>query len=181
MSIIYLDVETTGLDPNRHHIWEMAYAVDGKPISSCVVPHSRVGADEKALEVGQYFERITSLPTSPTFEMALATDLEGNTLCAANPAFDASFLKARWGHTPWRYRLLDIEAYAMGALGYDVPQGLKTIAADLRELGHEIPEPDHTAAGDVATLRECHWALQGIYADRTPTTDNTAATPKEHA
>ena len=51
----------------------------------------------------------------------------------------------------------------MGALGYDTPKGLKDIAADLRGRGHEIPEPDHSAAADVATLRACHLALRSIY------------------
>jgi len=163
MSLIYLDTETTGLDPLRHHIWEMAYAVDDGPVDSAIVPHTIVGADLDALMVGQYDQRVGMYPVSRQFEMGLAADLDGNTLVAANPAFDAGFLKARWGKAPWKYRLFDIEAYAMGALGYEIPQGLKTIAHDLRADDWGIPEPDHTAAGDVATLRACHEALRAIY------------------
>jgi hypothetical protein len=167
VSIVYLDTETTGLDPAIHEVWEMAWAVDDGPIRQSFLAHSGISADPKALEVGGYGARWPSRLTHHEPEVAELTAvlaLTGNTFCAANPAFDAAFLRARWGKTPWKYRLFDIEAYAMGALGYEIPQGLKTIAADLQSLGHhDIPKPDHTAAGDVATLRACHLALKSIY------------------
>jgi hypothetical protein len=93
--------------------------------------------------------------------------LDGNTLVAANPAFDASFLRARWGVAPWRYRMLDLETYAMPAFDWDAPKGLKDIAQALRDEAFPIPEPDHSAGADVETLRACHLALREIYgADR---------------
>lgn len=166
MSITYLDCETTGLDPNIHEVWEIAYAVDDGPIRADVVAHSLISADDTALEINGYKKRTNHLPTIKDaflFEDEVFGALDQRTLIAANPAFDAAFLRARWGITPWKYRLFDIEAYAMGALGYEIPQGLKTIAADLTERGHDIPTPDHTAAGDVATLRACHLALKEEY------------------
>lgn len=81
----------------------------------------------------------------------------------ANPAFDAAFLTARWGTAPWHFRLLDVEAYAMGALGYDRPRGLTTICDDLRAHGFDIPVPGHSAAADVAATRAAFRALQGLY------------------
>ena len=84
--------------------------------------------------------------------------LRNATLVAANPHFDASFLRRRWGHAPWKYRLLDIEAYAMGALNLIEPKGLAYIA---EKLG--VDAPDHTAAGDVWCLRECFGRLSDIY------------------
>lgn len=83
----------------------------------------------------------------------------------ANPAFDAAFLTARWGTAPWHLRLLDVEAYAMGALGYDRPRGLATITQDLRARGFEIPVPDHSAAADVAATRAAFYALRRIYGE----------------
>ena len=162
MTLVYIDTETTGLDPDRHEVWELAYAVDNGPILSGVVAHSLRYADPTALAMNGYNDRGV-VPVPSDVESICRSALDGATLVAANPAFDASFLRARWGVTPWRYRMLDVEAYAMGALGYDVPKGLKQIADDLRALGHEIPAPDHSAAADVATLRACHLALAAIY------------------
>ena len=162
MTLIYLDTETTGLDPERHEVWELAYAVNNGPILSGVVRHSLRYADSKALEVGGYDPRGV-VATYSDVEDLCRRALEGATIVGANPAFDTSFLRARWGITPWAYRLLDIEAYAMPALYLDRPRGLAFIAQWLGARGYDIPEPDHTAAGDVATVRACHQALQVIY------------------
>jgi hypothetical protein len=65
---------------------------------------------------------------------------------------------------PWHYRKLDIESFAAAHMGlalYSKPPGLKEIATWLREAGNDIPWPDHTAAGDVATMRACYLALAG--------------------
>ena len=172
-TLVYLDVETTGLDPDVHHVWEIALAIDDGPIQSTMVSHWTYGADPEALKVSRYYERGgDALTTGGNPEQILAAEaieqtiyeaLHNTTLVGANPAFDAAFLRARWGTAPWHFRLLDIEAYAMGALGYDRPQGLAALSADLRARGFEIPSPDHTAAGDVATTRACHLALRDIY------------------
>lgn len=160
--LIFVDVETTGLDPNRHCVWEMAYAYEQGPVESSVVPHSIVSAEPKALEIGQYDKRSKQTGDVPgeVFEMTFASRLAGNTLVAANPAFDASFLAARWGGAVWHYRLLDVEAYAMGILGWDRPKGLREIAAELRADGIDIPKPDHSAGKDVEVLRACFLALR---------------------
>jgi hypothetical protein len=99
------------------------------------------------------------------------------TLVAANPAFDTSMLFGKvigrepWTSRarralrlpappapaePWAYRLLDIEAYAAGCFGWPKLGGLRTIREWLLTRGYAIPAPDHTAAGDVATLRAAH-------------------------
>lgn len=166
-TLAYVDTETTGLDPNLHDVWEIACAIDDGPIHSAIVAHSLTFADSEALEVSRYYDRTGGgePPTETTrwFESALQRRLAGVTLVGANPAFDAAMLTARWGHAPWHFRLLDIEAYAMGALGYDRPRGLATITRDLCARGFEIPEPDHSAAADVAATRACHLALVDLY------------------
>lgn len=168
MSLVYLDTETTGLDPMKHDVWEIAYAVDGGEIQSAFLPMDRFhNADVNALIIGGFDKRFQAPVdqwATHDFDNALRQALSGNTLVGANPAFDAAFLQYAWWQThenpkPWKYRLFDIEAYAMGALGYDVPQGIKRISDDLRDKGYDIPAPDHTAAGDVAALRACHLAL----------------------
>lgn len=181
--LVFLDVETTGLDPNVHSVWEIAYAVDDGPILSEIVAHRLNPHEAKALEINGYHERVADrVPRSLTkwggdiqswdFEAALMVELQGATIAGANPSFDAAMLTTRWAKCfdspPWSYRLLDIEAYAMGALGYDRPRGLHTICADLAGLGHEMPTPDHTAAGDVAATRAAFRTLERIYAGMRP-------------
>lgn len=160
MSLVFVDVETTGLDPSLHSVWEVAFAVDDGPILSSFVAHSTEHADPEALAINGYLDRFQGAPNlGLEFERQLRGALTGNTLVAANPAFDAAFLRARWGVAPWKYRLLDVEAYAMPYLDLDVPVGLARIA-DL--LG--IDAPDHTAATDVAVLRACFNELKVAYA-----------------
>lgn len=158
MTYLYLDTETTGLNPFLHEIWEIGWAFDDRPVESAVVPHSLVTADPAALQMNRYYEQVHGRPVDTEVDLALKQLLDGVTLVGANPAFDASFLYARWGIAPWKYRLLDIEVYAMPALGLDEPRGLAFLAEQL-----EVVSPDHTAAGDVATLRAVHQALQMFY------------------
>lgn len=158
MSIVYIDTETTGLDPSIHEVWEIAYAVGDGPIHFGTVPHLGASADPSALAMNGYWERGFTNFKNHLIDGEVRDALEGATLVGANPAFDAAFLRQRWGVAPWKYRLLDIEAYAMAALGLDEPKGLSYIAEQL-----QVQAPDHTAAGDVRTLRECHEALRRLY------------------
>jgi hypothetical protein len=109
------------------------------------------------------------------------------TLVAANPNFDAGMLfgkvigvESRANRVkrflrlpapaaptePWHYRLLDIEAYAAGVLGWTELKGLRAIQEHLTTMHRHIITPNHTSAGDVATLRGVHWALMDILAER---------------
>lgn len=163
MTYVFLDCETTGLDPDRHEIWEIAYAVDDGPVESSCVRHEIRTGDPAALKISGYVERGRRGSgwwiSADLWEIDLKLDLAGATLVGANPAFDASFLRARWGCAPWLYRLLDVETYAMPALGLDVPKGLNFIA---EQLGVEAP--DHTTGQDVETTRACFRELQRRYA-----------------
>lgn len=156
-TLVFLDCETTGLDPERHEIWEIAWAVDDGPIRQHFALHSLIGSDPKALEIGRYNRRWTG-HYFPGLDDTLQRVLYGATVVGSNPAFDTAMLRARWGYAPWHHRLLDVATYAMPAMGVDRPQGLAAVADFLG-----IDAPDHTAAGDVRTLRACWSALTDLY------------------
>lgn len=173
---VYVDCETTGLDPQVHHAYEYAWAVASDDVRTLYVPHTLDNAEPVALQVGQYFERgfrpfSGNQPTELWWEALQC--LQGATLIGANVGFDAGFMRYRiFGYAPWKYRLLDVESMAVGVLGLDEPKGLKWLADTLMYEAHrrhhdqEIPEPDHTAAGDVRTVRAVHLALEQIRAVR---------------
>lgn len=163
--LVFLDVETLGLDA-EHDIWEIAYAVEDGQIHAEVVEHCHRDADPRALAVNGHDSRCPRPDLDVfdpgmdgvLFEREVRAALHGATLIAANPHFDALRLFERWGDEPWHYRMIDVETYAMPALGLDRPPGLATIA---ERLG--VTPPDHTAAGDVHTLRECWRLLRRTY------------------
>lgn len=158
--LVFLDLETTGLDPETHEVWEAAWAVDDGPIQTVQLPHSLATADPEALTANRYWERVGH--PNPHRDILLRGVLQDVTIVGANPAFDAAFLRARWKSAPWHYRLLDVQAYAMPLLGHERPKGLFDICAELKEKGFDIPMPDHTAAQDVEALRACFKALRSL-------------------
>ena len=155
--LVYLDTETTGLDPFRHDVWEIAWAVDDGPVQTMQLRHSLTNADVAALRINRYVDRWDKAATEAA-EAGLRNDLEGATLVCSNPSFDEAFLRQRWGRTYWHHRKIDIATYAMPALGLDRPVGLATIA---ERLG--MRAPDHTARVDVLVLRACYVKLAAWY------------------
>lgn len=158
---VFVDIETTGLQRERHQIVELAWALGPGPIQVVRLRHTLKFADPDALKVNRYHERgLSDGWSTPEQISRFLIDARGNTLVAANPAFDAGFMQDHFGFAPWHYRLCDIQSYAAGVLGcWDRPPSLRSIRDQLLRLRYEIPEPDHSAGGDVACLRACWSAL----------------------
>lgn len=162
-SLVFLDVESTGLDPDKHEVWEIAWAVNDEPIQVQLLPHSLATADFKALEMNGYWDRADpAIQSRTTIDLDIRKLLEGHTLVVANPTFDRMFLRKRWGLEPYHYRSIDVETVALTVLGYERPKGMSGIVEDLRSLGYSVPLPTHSAESDVAALRESYKALMDI-------------------
>lgn len=158
---VYIDTETTGLDPVMHMAYEVAWAGEDQEPRRLILPHTTSSADPTALEIGRYYERGIQyeLWASQREVGEMHASLQGNTLVGANPSFDRAFLSdvfRRHGLEPhpWHHRSIDVEVLAMMVLEESKPLGLRdsvTRINDLYEAG--IPLPDHTAVGDVLTTR----------------------------
>jgi DNA polymerase-3 subunit epsilon len=128
---VYLDVETTGLDPDRHEIWEIAWAVGDERIQVAQVPHDVRTGNPDSLRVCDYWHLSDPLATQRHIDNRLRALLADAMIIGSNPRFDAAFLLRRWGlhesEAPWHYRLLDVGAYAAGVLGLDHVPGLAEV------------------------------------------------------
>lgn len=162
MTDVFCDIETTGLRRDRHQIVEIAWAVEDGPVHVVHPRHTLDFAEPQALKVNRYRKRGLGQQFSTANEVSLfLLAVRGNTLVAANPAFDAGFLEVHFGWAPWHYRMRDIQSFADGVLGFwSRPPSLVQICTTLRELGHDIPDPDHSAVADVRALRAAWRALR---------------------
>jgi hypothetical protein len=161
---VFVDTEYDRLDTSTANLVEVAYAVEDDPITCGVPPHTIEGSDPKALEINRYYER--DLGDRARWSRSIldntAIACAGQTIVGANPRVDAHLLTRALGYEPWHYRLCDIESVAYLLLGFEQMPGLREIKNRLTELGYELPDPDHSAGGDVETLRAVFRILQRI-------------------
>lgn len=134
--VAFIDIETTGLNPQIHEIWEIGIIKVnyGKPAAAGasidkwfkwqlqVQVEHLVLAESKALEINKFHERFNAEEAiSPQRAARVLMDiLEGCTLVGANPHFDATFctnLLEEFELLPtWHHHLVDVEALAAGYL-----------------------------------------------------------------
>ena len=163
--LCYVDTETTGLDARIHQPWEVCWWREDEPgLHVMRLPHTLEYADQKALEIGGYWGRSGAVDLRGNIgaPWMVAHSLNGVTLVGSNPAFDAAMLTRVIGTPVWHHRMIDVSNVAMVVLNADRPLGLADCAAACRAHGHDIPEPDHTAEGDVRTTRAVYEALRAI-------------------
>lgn len=182
--LVFLDTETTGLDSDRHDIWELGMIVrgeNGQDVEHLWHLHPDMSkADPTGLRVGRFYERFRSFSSQavklvgphvvaplsyPFSEVAhtVATYLDGAHLVGAVPDFDARFLTRflrRNGQAPtWHYHLIDVEALTVGWLagaGTPIPPpwDSRAIAAGLGVQQSE--DEKHTALGDARFCRDVY-------------------------
>lgn len=163
-NLVYVDTEYDRLNTATANLLEVAWAAEEGPVRSGVPPHTIDGADQKSLQINRYFERDLGNQARWDFDIVgrVARVAAGQTMVAANPRADAAVLSRVIGFEPWHYRLCDVESVAFLLLDFEQMPGLRDIKNKLTELGYELPDPDHSAGGDVETLRAVFRILQRI-------------------
>lgn len=178
--VIVVDVETNGLDRDRHQAVEVAWWHLGTGQRGRFIPPHNVSkvlyeADIEALQLNRYIDRIAAFSQDLNGEDAreLAEVLHDNRLAGSNPTFDAGFLTDMFldydnrelcGVPRWHHRLLDLSAYAAGVLGLP-PTELPGLSTVCELLGVTNPAP-HTAEGDVTATGQCFLRLFDRAKDR---------------
>jgi DNA polymerase III epsilon subunit-like protein len=137
MKLAFVDLETTGLNPDESQIWEIAVIVrvpgGGDWEHHWQLRQTEIhlnGSDPKALEIGRYYERMV-VPKDMAYAQITAEGqpvgvgrktlvddltvlLAGAVMVGSNPAFDASFLRYFLDAAPWHYRVIDVATLAAG-------------------------------------------------------------------
>ena len=158
---MFIDTEATGLDETRHELTEVAWIVrfeDGREFERRFFPeHTLEHADEAALELTHYAERIAPQEHAPTdvWLRRFLDDARGAVLVGAVPDFDQRhLLKAcrQAGLEPtWDHHLLDVETLAMPLISPG-PESPRSLARTCEALG--IPHDKEQAHGALYDARQ---------------------------
>lgn len=137
--LAFVDAETTGLDPDRHEVWEVGLVLtDDVDLFGTAteyvwqLPVDLTVADPMGLAISGFHDRhphgygvpkpgLVGGPTPPAdFADEFCQLTYKAHLVGAVPSFDDERLRkllARWGYAPaWHYHLIDVEAMAVGWL-----------------------------------------------------------------
>ena len=163
-ALVFLDIETTGLDPRTDEVWEFAAIrreVDGSETRYHeFVKHDELLRDSLPEPFRSDAERRFSWQAAISrrvFGAQLGTVLMGKPrIVGACPWFDTGFLVKYVERPTWSHRLIDVETLAVGKLGRLV-NGLADAA---QALGIDHPAA-HTAMGDAETAMRVYDAVIG--------------------
>lgn len=179
--LVFLDTETTGLDPFTDHIWEIAAVIvaDGAVTEYQMFVEHDV---DLVAALPDAYRRDHATRYDPTAAVSAAdaarTVREWFTgrrhLAGANPAYDAAMLAHLMHHTgvgqpPWHHHLIDVETLAVAYLSsrghrIDLPWRSDDLAA---ATGLPMTLPDgqpryarHTALDDARWTRDWYVHLE---------------------
>lgn len=158
--VVFIDLETTGLDPAQHEIWEVGLIVDGQECE-WQLPVNLAKADPGALRVNRYYERnvgrreLADQPSAGAVAAEVARLSAGRHLVGAVPSFDAAFLapflRSHGQCHAWHYHLVDVEALIAGKIGMPPPWNSNELS---QKVGVDPAQFDrHTALGDARWAR----------------------------
>lgn len=170
IGLAFIDTETTGLGPDAQ-AWEIGLILrqgfepggDDRKVLIQIEGFVESDFEPEALAVSGFADRYGKTEAAvrmsvPWAASRLAGLLADKHLVAANPAYDAAIierlLRACRHEPPWHFRLVDVEALAMGAKRWWRPRGLQATA---KELGISFDQQDmHTAMGDADLVQRIH-------------------------
>ena len=162
MSVAFVDTETTGLDPDRHEIWEVGLIVDDEE-HHWFLPVDLGRADSYALAIGQFHQRFDSSEVSELARFAeeFSRMTRGRHLVGAVISFDEErlrkLLKANGACPEWHYHVVDVEALVAGKLGVVPPWDSSALTA---MVGIDSEAFDkHTALGDARWAKALYDAV----------------------
>lgn len=158
--IVFVDIETTGLDPQRHTIFEIALITPDfeRTYWLKMTPDELGAADSMALQINRYYNRraghTINDPALSAQEIAKLT--AHSVLAGNNVKFDQQFLDVwmrKHGAAPaWNYHVLDVPTFAAGYLLREAVKLEPPFKSSKVSRAFDVPEPAgdnaHTAMAD---------------------------------
>lgn len=160
--LVFVDIETTGLDEGSHEIIEICLIRGSQTYHRKVIPLHIETASPRALEINGFSFAGWANATNPsTVAMEIAHYLSGATIVAHNPHFDMKFidelLHRYQVHVSYDRRLIDTTVLAHEHL---VPAGIKSLSMDsIREFFSWEKEGAHTAQKDCEDVKRLYYKL----------------------
>jgi DNA polymerase III alpha subunit (gram-positive type) len=170
--IVFLDLETTGLDPRKQEILEVAMLVrEGRHDREVyfTLPIALNRADSEALKINRYFQRVRELTAAAIPRVRALALFEvyfrDAIVVGNNVQFDLRFIeqfildytRGNQDPTPWHYHPVDLKALVAGTyqLG-EPPWSTKQVA---EAVGVPLPRNAHTAMADAEWNRDVYDAI----------------------